>query len=351
MRRTVTRALVIGSLAVGLCTPLAAPAVMAQDASAEAWATIGATHPAPGCSVNVSFEVRSGGAPNVGADVSLSLSEDGTSNVISSDRQVTDGSGVAYLAFDTSAASSGEKLWLEFHINGVYVGGETVWADGSDCSTGATVTSFNGTIPSSSGETASSTSSDTTSASASTNSGAVIIPNISTYQQQRGLSCEYASLSIATGALGSWVSEWSFDAYVPLNANPHWGYRGNINGQWGNTTDYGVYAEPLVPALAAFGFTGEVFYGGTDTLKAHLAAGHPTLVWLALWGDTSTHETTADGTTYQLTAGEHVMTAYGYDDGGVYLSDPGTGKLRYYDWGTFTWMWGVMDEMALAVHW
>lgn len=349
MRRIVTRALAIGGLAASLCTPIAAPAVLAQDASVQAWATIAATHAAPGCSVGVSFEVRSGGGPESGADVSLALSHDGTSDIISSDSEVTDGSGIASLAFDTSGASSGDKLWLEFHVNGAYVGGKTIWADGSDCSTGGEVVAFSGDVPASSGDAGSADS--TESSSTSSDSGEVIIPGISAYQQQRGLSCEYASLSIATGALGSWVNEWSFDAYVPLSDNPHWGYRGNINGQWGNTTDYGVYAEPLVPALQAFGFNGTVFYGGTDTLKQEIAAGHPTLVWLALWGDTSTHETTADGTTYQLTAGEHVMVAYGYDDSGVYVSDPGTGKLRFYDWGTFTSMWSVMDDMALAVHW
>ncbi|MGB3328925.1 MAG: C39 family peptidase [Thermomicrobiales bacterium] len=351
MRRTVTRALLIGGLAAGLCSPFVTPAAMAQDASVEAWATISATHPAPGCSVGVSFEVRSGGAASAGADVSMALSVDGTSDVISSDREVTDGSGIAALSFDTSGAGAGDKLWLEFHINGAYVGGETIWADGSDCGTGGKVVAYTGDVPAGSTASADTTSTDTTSASTAGASGTVMIPGISTYQQQRNLSCEYASLSIATGALGSWISEWSFDAYVPLNANPHWGYRGDINGQWGNTTDYGVYAEPLVPALQAFGFTGDVFYGGTDTLKQEIAAGHPTLVWIALWGDTSIHESTADGTSYQLTAGEHVVVAYGYDDNGVYLSDPGSGKLRYYDWGTFTWMWSVMDEMALSVHW
>jgi hypothetical protein len=45
----------------------------------------------------------------------------------------------------------------------------------------------------------------------------------------------------------------------------------------------------------------------------------------------------------------HVMVAYGYDDGGIYLSDPGSGRFRYYDWGTFRWMWDVMDGMSLAV--
>jgi hypothetical protein len=44
------------------------------------------------------------------------------------------------------------------------------------------------------------------------------------------------------------------------------------------------------------------------------------------------------------------MTAYGYDQGGVSLSDPATGTLRYIDWGTFLWMWGTSDGMSLAIY-
>ena len=45
------------------------------------------------------------------------------------------------------------------------------------------------------------------------------------------------------------------------------------------------------------------------------------------------------------------MTVYGYDDWGVYLSDPAHGSLVSYDWATFNGMWQVMDGMALGVSW
>ncbi|MDP9366119.1 MAG: C39 family peptidase [Chloroflexota bacterium] len=175
--------------------------------------------------------------------------------------------------------------------------------------------------------------------------------DVPTYVQQRNLSCEYASLSIATGAWGNWVSEWEFDHRVGWSDNPHWGFRGNINGWWGNTTDYGVYAEPLVAPLAEFGFYGEVFYGGGDAgaLTARLDEGAPVVVWLGLWGDQSYYEYAADGTPYKLTPGYHVVVANGYDEGGVHVSDPATGSYNYYGWGDFMWMWNVLDGMGLAV--
>lgn len=181
--------------------------------------------------------------------------------------------------------------------------------------------------------------------------GPVMLPGVFTYQQQRGLSCEYASLHIATSLLGNPVSEYAFDGLVPRDENPHRGYRGDITGTWGNTDDYGVYAEPLVPALAHVGFHGDVIYGGRADLEAQLDRGRPVLVWLGMWGGAGSFDAySADGARYQLTPGVHVMVAYGYDAGGVHLTDPGTAVLRSYDWSTFLSMWAVMDGMALSVY-
>lgn len=63
---------------------------------------------------------------------------------------------------------------------------------------------------------------------------------VPTYMQQRNLSCEYAAAVIAMAAYGVWVNEYDFDGMVGWSDNPHWGYRGNITGWWGNTDDYGV---------------------------------------------------------------------------------------------------------------
>jgi uncharacterized protein YvpB len=177
---------------------------------------------------------------------------------------------------------------------------------------------------------------------------AVWVPN---YFQQRNLSCEYASAVIAMAAYGVWVSEWEFDGLIGLSENPHWGYRGDINGWWGNTEDYGVYAEPLVGALNAFGFWGDAFYaaGDSSALTSRLDQGAPTLVWIGMWGNTGFYEYTADGTPYKLVPGLHVVVAYDYDDSGVYVSDPATGSSRFFDWGTFMWMWNAVDGMGLAV--
>lgn len=175
--------------------------------------------------------------------------------------------------------------------------------------------------------------------------------DVPTYAQQRNLSCEYASAVIAMASYGAWVSEWAFDELVGWSPNPHRGYRGDINGFWGNTDDYGVYAEPLASALPAFGFSGEVHYaqGDASTLTTHLDAGQPMIVWLGYWGNLGFYEYDEDGTAYKLTPGYHVVVVYGYDDNSVYVSDPATGAYNAWGWGDFMWMWNVLDGMALAV--
>lgn len=175
--------------------------------------------------------------------------------------------------------------------------------------------------------------------------------DVPVYVQQRNLSCEYASLVMAMAVYNTWVSEWTIGKLVPSSDNPNWGFRGNIDGWWGNTTDYGVYPEPLVKPLAELGFRSSVIAGKDDpaTLKRYLANGVPVVLWLGYWGDKSFIDYTEDGTPYRLNPGYHVVVASGYDDSGVYAIDPATGLEVSWIWSDFMWMWNAMEGMGLAV--
>ncbi len=343
MRRTLS-VVMLTALTVMVGGPLGAPLAGAQSASVDAWIEFATVEPGAGCVVDVSAD---GGAAMAGATVALVVSDDDTGEIVSSDASTANDSGIAWLVIDTSGAGAGAKTWASVSVNGTYLGGQTVWvtADGG-CSGAATVLNVGGSVG------ANSATSEVAYESVSSGGSEVIIPGAFGYQQQRGLSCEYASLAIATGMLGDWVSEYDFEAVVPLSDNPHWGYRGDITGSWGNTTNYGIYAEPLVSALAQYGFQGDAFYGSRGDLTAQLDLGRPTLVWIGVRGEAgSFYDWTSDGTRYQLTPYMHVVVIYGYDDWGVYVSDPGNGALDYWDWAAFEGMWGVMDGMALSVHW
>lgn len=332
----VAMSLVLGLTVLG-STPAAAESV-------SVWVTVDTNRPAAACVVATNVEVRNGGGAMAGAEVEVILSDDASTSLISADSGVTDASGIAWLSYDTTGATV-TKSWLEVRVNGTYVGGRTIWIDGSSCDGAPSLLDLSGDVPLITDTVAYDASASAPAEAASNGS---FLPLV-TYAQQRNLSCEFAAVQIATTMLGAPVSEYQMEAVTPLSTNPHWGYRGNINGPWGITDDYGIYANGLVPGLNAHGYSARTFYGGTDNLTSAIDNGNPVIVWLGMRGDETHYDYTEDGTRYQLTNYMHVMVVYGYDDSGVYLSDPGTGSTRFYDWDTFMYMWGIIDGMGLVI--
>lgn len=175
--------------------------------------------------------------------------------------------------------------------------------------------------------------------------------DVPVYQQSRSLSCEYASVFIATAAFGNPIPEEDYIASTAVTSNPHDGFRGNIDGPWGSTDDYGIYAEALVPHLNAHGYVGEVSYNPDAAyLMGQLDQGRPTIVWIATQGDTGFYEQDEAGHSFKLVPFAHVVVAYDYDAGGVYVSDPGIASYLYLTWDWFVPAWRVLDGMALSIY-
>jgi uncharacterized protein YvpB len=342
MRRVLLAVALILSV-LGLGGFATSQSALAATQNVDSWIELSSANPAPGCPIEVSIEVRSQGAPVADVAVELALHKDG--ELLSAVHGVTNDVGIDFLTLDTSALASGIGYWLDINVGGVYLTGEPIVGGSEGCGAPKSIhtTGVISVVPGAS--------TSASGASTLTGTGAGAKVNVPQYYQQRGLSCEYASLYIATSAFGEGISEYAFDNVVGLSPNPHLGYRGNITGTWGNTTDYGVYAQPLSWALAQFGYVGDAFYGvgDTTTITSRLDNGWPVVVWLAMWGDQS-FRAEYDGQSFTLVPGMHVMVAYGYDNDGIYLSDPGSGTYRFYDWGTFVSMWSVLDGMALAVY-
>ena len=338
------RAIRVGAIGAAMflvasTVPMAKSTSAASVRSVTSWIEVSSTRPASGCTVDLGIEIRDSGNAVSSTEVSIALFAD--DELISADRAVTDGDGVAQLAVETGGA--GGNGWLDVNVGGGYLTGLYIGlAAGDSCSDGADFLTVEGEVPDVTVE-ADSRSEES--------ADGVFVSGVPFYVQQRNLSCEYAALYIATASYGNGISEYTTEEAVGFSPNPHWGYRGDITGWWGNTTDYGVYAEPLASVLPSFGFSGEVFYSGGDTemLKSKIDADVPVLVWLGLWGDQVVVEET-DGVPYALTAGMHVVVAYGYDSEGVWVSDPAIGGARHYSWADFTYMYSVLDGMSLAVY-
>ncbi len=334
--------LVVGLLIAAIVLPVlatATPVAASGTRDVRAWITIASTSPGIGCLVDVSVEVLGGGEAVSGLPVAIAFFNDGAS-LASSDEAVTNSDGIAFLAFDTSSASDGDNGWLDINFAGTYAGGREISPRAnSDCVSSGTLIDLEATI-------------STSQASVAAPSGeAVLIAGIPEYQQARSLSCEYASVQIATMSFGDPIWEEDSFAETGLADNPHFGFRGDIDGPWGITDDYGIYAEALVPHIQAHGYVAEVSYGAdAEYLRSQINAGRPTIVWFATRGDTSFYETDANGNTYKLVPYEHVVVVYGYDEGGVYISDPGNGAYGYLSWSWFLDAWSVLDGMALSLY-
>src|SRR5829696_10586350 len=234
-----------------------APSAAAQAADLShvgGWATIGSVTPAAGCWLDASIEVREAGGGISVVAVGVNLIHDG--EVVWADWGMTDANGLAYLAVDTSWAAPGYEAWMDVLVGGEYAGGMPVSiTDSGGCADNPDMIELSADVAVS----PESGTAQNWSASPGPASDTVLV-GVPLYAQQRNLSCEYAALAMAIGTYGASVSEYDFDDRVGWSENPHWGYRGDITGWWGNTDDYGVYASALAPALADFGFYGEEFY-------------------------------------------------------------------------------------------
>lgn len=179
----------------------------------------------------------------------------------------------------------------------------------------------------------------------------VIIAGMPSVKQWYPLSCEYAAAAAVTLFWGDLVSQTDFIGEVPSSPNPHKGFRGDINGDFGSITNYGVYAEALVPVLEKHGYSAEAFYGGVGRLKSEIADGHPIVVWLTAGrSEHSVYRKSYDGEPFKLVPYEHTVVAYGYNSSGVYLMDVGDGGRYFTEWNAFLWRWSYFDQMALLIH-
>jgi uncharacterized protein YvpB len=179
-----------------------------------------------------------------------------------------------------------------------------------------------------------------------------IIDGVPSVTQWYNLSCEYAAAATVTLYWGKLVSQNDFIAQIPVNPDPHIGFRGDINGAWGWIDDYGIYAEPLVPVLESAGYKATVFYGSDlERLKANIRAGNPAVVWLTSgkYEQRAEYWEEYNGRTFKLVPGEHALVMYGYDDYGVYLMDVANGGFFHTEWESFLFRWEYFDGLTLTI--
>ncbi len=162
--------------------------------------------------------------------------------------------------------------------------------------------------------------------------------------QAHSLTCEAAAARMVAAYLGKPVSEAWIQSRLGLDDNPHSGFRGNLDGEFGGLANYGVYAEPIARVLRSLGLGVDVRYNTSYAdLRAALDDGQPVIVWLSQFPAPGYYDQPGG---YRLVPGEHTYVVVGYDDAGLVVNDPLNGGRQFHVRAIPRWE--LYNNMALV---
>ncbi len=173
---------------------------------------------------------------------------------------------------------------------------------------------------------------------------------VAAQRQSHTLSCESSAASMVAGFHDLGLTEAEVMAELPLNDNPHLGFRGNVDGPTGGIEDYGVYAEPIMAILNSHGLSASPVDGGLGGIRAAIARGNPVIAWITYNCLVSVPTLVAiDGASVTLVPNQHVVVVTGYTAEGVWANDPWDGAEDFYINADFERALGYFGNMALEV--
>lgn len=172
--------------------------------------------------------------------------------------------------------------------------------------------------------------------------------NVPMYYQQYAQSCEAASLRMALAYKGAGSpSDWSIlqrFGYNPRSLDkknniwddPQQQFVGDVKGNQGKGTGWGVYAEPVAAAARSYGRDATVRYGvNTSFVASNIYKGNPVILW-GIWDETATQKSwkTPDGRKISGPIPMHVRLVVGVkgkesNPVGFYIHDPITGPTYW----------------------
>jgi uncharacterized protein YvpB/cell division protein FtsB len=173
---------------------------------------------------------------------------------------------------------------------------------------------------------------------------------IAPLRQTHNLSCESAAAAMVAQYQGVQLTEVEVLAALPKLANPHLGFRGNVDGPTGGIADYGVYAGPILAILNDQGLQARLVEDGLAGIKAAVARGNPVIAWVTYNCLPSTPtEVNIDGQTVTLVPNQHVVVVTGYNAEGIWANDPWDGQHDFYPTADFIRAMGYFDDMAIEI--
>jgi uncharacterized protein YvpB len=137
---------------------------------------------------------------------------------------------------------------------------------------------------------------------------------------------------------------------VPLDENPHLGFRGNVDGPTGGIEDYGVYAGPLLDVLNKQGLRARPVDDGLRGIKRAIARGNPVIAWVTYDCQAVIPVTRMIGDQeVTLVPYQHVVVVTGYNGEGIWANDPWDGKEDFYPAADFERAMSYFNDMAIEV--
>ena len=167
------------------------------------------------------------------------------------------------------------------------------------------------------------------------------------YRQAFAQSCEAASLRMALAYRGTHSTDWDIlqrFGYAPRHKDkennawddPQQQFVGDVRGDQGKGTGWGVYAEPVARATRSFGRSATTQYGvSAQFLASQLYADRPVILW-GIWGNSAAIQSwqTPEGRTAAGPFPMHVRLVVGVkgEPGnplGFWVHDPITGPAYW----------------------
>ncbi len=171
--------------------------------------------------------------------------------------------------------------------------------------------------------------------------------NVPFYYQQFAQSCEAASVRMALAYRGTSATDWqilqkfgynprSLDKKNNIWDDPQKQFVGDVKGNQGKGTGWGVYAEPVAAAVRSYGREATVRYGVSAAFVAgQIHQNRPVVLW-GIWDESATQKTwkTPEGRTISGPIPMHVRLVVGVKGSpsnpvGFYVNDPITGPTYW----------------------
>jgi LysM repeat protein len=158
--------------------------------------------------------------------------------------------------------------------------------------------------------------------------GRSVLLSVPVLAQAHSLTCEAAAARMVAAYLGKPTAEAWIQDQLGKDGNPHQGFRGDMDAEFGGIVNYGVYAEPVAQALRSLGLNADVRYNiGYADLRAALDNGQPVIVWLSQFAAPGYFDQPGG---YRLVPGEHSYVIVGYDAAGLIVNDPLNGGRQFH---------------------